>query len=185
MFKPMMMACALGFGVMAGCIGSAPNPDDSADVDDGNVDKADGIHPSGTFDGPTHAKIGQFTSLTLGDDKTFDRLEVGLCPGGGTCAPNDTSGTYKFTSSGSNHYIRFYVHGTFLDRYGYTLTSTKLTLRSVTDESTFVMSVEKTPAPSGKGGFCDDGDHTCKDGLVCCDTSSECVDPETGTCDNS
>jgi hypothetical protein len=105
---------------------------DSSDQLDKPIGKADAAsYPSGTF---TNASplIGTLSVLTLNSDFSFSRFAPGLCPGGGTCTPVMTTGTYLFTHSHSSHYIRFYDDsGNALDRYEWTLDAGTLSLARV------------------------------------------------------
>ena len=99
-------------------------PVDTSDQLDAPVGKADAAsRPSGTYTNPT-PHVGELNVLTLNDDFTYSRYQLGACPGGGTCAPALQTGTYLFTHSTTRHYIRFYDDsGTFLDREEWTLAS--------------------------------------------------------------
>ncbi|HEY1557033.1 MAG TPA: hypothetical protein VGF94_19495 [Kofleriaceae bacterium] len=110
---------SLGF-VFVGCATqSAP---DTSDQLDSPAAKADGSDPAGAYSNGS-AKIGQLASLSLDDDYTFTRTELGACPGGGTCDPTVETGTYLFTHNNEGtHYIRFYADdGSDLDRYRWKL----------------------------------------------------------------
>ncbi len=108
------------FAALAAC-SSQPTTDNSDQLD-APAGKADGsVWPVGTFTNAT-PHVGEFNTLTLNDDYTYSRYELGACPGGGTCAPALQTGTYLFTHGSTHHYIRFYDEdGNFVDRYAWQL----------------------------------------------------------------
>jgi hypothetical protein len=114
------------------------DPYDASETDDNDVNKADSaaVHPAGRFAGDwqswqnnaSQLQAGMFTELTLNADKTFGGHEFTYC---NVAATGDEfthcglfRGTYKFTKSGSNKYIRFYdTDGTFIGRFQYKFTA--------------------------------------------------------------
>jgi hypothetical protein len=177
MFKTTMIVFVLalaGFGA-TGCVADDAAPE----IDDSGFGKADGSHPVGEFSAPGGASsvaVGQFITLSLNDDRTFARVARGA---------GALQGTYKFTTSGSKHFIRFLVDGQLHDRFSYTYANKTLTLRADSGQSGPFALTLLEPHIGGDGDFCDDDLNLCGDGFVCCDTSATCVDQQTGTCDNS
>ena len=122
-----------------GCSSAVPlDPDD--DVTD-DVAKADGItHPLGTYrfqdETGDEGRLG-FVVLVLMQDKTFHwvapKVEcVSNCP-----AP-EVDGTYRFTSSGSYRYLRFFDQaGAQIAKYNYRLEGTQLWVRKVNTQDSY------------------------------------------------
>jgi hypothetical protein len=182
MFKTTMIALAFAAFGLTACVAE----DNTPEVDDSGFGKADSSHPVGEFAAASSVEAGQFSSLSLNDDRTFTRVERDTCPQGqGSCGSEIIDGTYKFTTSGSKHFIRFLVNGELRDRYTYTYANKTLTLRLDSGtEAAFKLKLQE-PHIGGNGDPCDDDRNQCGDGFVCCDTSGTCVDEQTGTCDNS
>jgi hypothetical protein len=131
---------AVALAVFAiGCATPAP-----LDVDDDVTDdtaKADGItHPLGTYrfqdETGDEGRLG-FVVLVLMKDKTFHwaapKVEcVTNCP-----AP-EVDGTYRFTSSGSYRYLRFFDQaGTPIAKYNYELKGTTLWVRRINTQDKY------------------------------------------------
>jgi hypothetical protein len=113
--------------LVVGCGESDPALD-SGEVDEAGG-KADGLTlPAGTYQAST-PKLGEIRELTLNDDHTFSRaIQVVDCVPQIGCGPQ--TGTYKFTRSGSTHYVRFYDDGgDVVDRYEWKLSGSELQVR--------------------------------------------------------
>ena len=131
---------------------TSSQPVDNSDQQDAPIGKADAAsYPSGTYTNPS-PHIGEFNVLTLNDDFTFTRYQLGACPGGGACSPALQTGTYLFTHGTKSHYIRFYDDGgNFLDRYSWKLNGVgSLTLTDSLDTYTLTQQNECETA----GGTC-------------------------------
>jgi hypothetical protein len=157
---------------------------DAEDGLEGPGGKADGKSlPIGTYVNSS-PKVGQFVSLTLETDHTFTRTVDGLCPGGGTCAPQSQSGLFLYTLSGTKSYLHFYGEdGESIDRAAWTLDGSTLTLTPDGIDPPYTM-VQSGPCeaaggvclpdvPEGcpNGHFGDPAQYTCGDlpsGFGCC-----------------
>ena len=126
--KAQMKLGKIMFGVWLGVVGcgSAENLDPS-EIDDTVSGKEDVVRPLGRYEATTEpASRGDFESLTLNDDHSFQRR--GIFVGSEHLIRVDQKGTYRFTKSGDKRYIRFY--GPLNDRYQYTLSGKTLKLRA-------------------------------------------------------
>jgi hypothetical protein len=167
--------------MVAGC-GADMTAEEPDVIDDAT--KADSVLPVGNFTGRVH--VGQITDLTLNSDKTYDYFVqmVDCIPG--PCRAE--KGTFKYTHSSTNKYLRFYdADGNFTVRYAYKLSGTKLQLRA--DHDTAWFSLTKSDlATVGEscGGFVRDPKQ-CAQGLDCVfprvpDVPGTCQDPDRNPC---
>jgi hypothetical protein len=179
------------------CTQTSTDSDDQLDAPGG---KADGsTDPSGVYSN-SGAKVGELSALVLNDDHSFTASQVGLCPGGGSCAPQKLSGTFLFTHSSSKHYIHFYdADGTSLDRFVWKMSSGNLELELDGDSTFFAMTaggscedaggscVALSPGSCSSGTVADASEYSCNTGLelgieCClpaqadnsCDSASDC-----------
>jgi hypothetical protein len=121
-----LLWCAVAcLASLAACADDGLPGDDADDVEIADDAKADGWMidlPQGTYSN-VDAGTSQVAKLTLNADRTFVR-EVKGTPA--------VEGTYKFTQSGANRYIRFLTtDGILLDRYGFDLHGRQLLIRKV------------------------------------------------------
>jgi len=142
---------------IVGCAASAgEQPDTTAG---GKADEAS--EPSGTFTNPApHA--GELSSLTLGTDGTFSRSTLVECAQVVVdCPPLADTGTYRFTHSGSTHFIHFYGDdGRSLDRLQWELVDNNLELsRDGSDWFELDGMAPRKICGGFRGAPCDDGEY--------------------------
>ncbi len=174
----------IAFIALAAC-GTTSSTDDT-DQQDPSLGKDDGASkPSGTYTNPSPT-LGTLATVTLNSDMTFSRSQLVLCPGGGTCAPAVSEGTYLFTHSTTTtkKYIRFYDEsGNALDRYTWKFTSAHNLELEAPDTTTFVTfdagatcesaggsCVALSPGSCNEGSIGDATRYSCGggDGVECC-----------------
>ena len=171
-----------------GCGAEAPDNDDNQPDVVEDATKADVIYPSGTYTDASPS-VGELVQITLNGTKTFERRTMTVdCVPQLHCNPNE-HGTYKFSYSGANRYIRFYDdHGTFIDRYQWKLTTASLSLRHI-GGSTW-QKLKPAPNVAGEGESCGGfvaHPRQCAAGLNCIfshvpDVPGTCVDPLKTAC---
>jgi hypothetical protein len=135
--------------------------DDAADLAEvGDDGKQDGAHkPLGTYadpflalDGfPAGTRFPLISMLVLRSDRTFLRTQVLGCDGTSECTRTEEEGTFRFTASGDDRFIRFLGQdGTLLDRWQYKLAteSGALQVRPAGSASPW------QPLPSSGVAFC-------------------------------
>jgi hypothetical protein len=178
------------FMIVIALAACSSQPVDNSDQLDAPVGKADAAaRPSGTYTNAT-PHYGEFNVVTLNDDFTFSRYQLGACAGGGTCAPALVTGTYLFTHSSTRHYIRFYDDtGSALDRYQWKLSGSTLSLNYEGNDHWFALAQQN--ACETAGGTCvalapdtcpngTTGGYSCGGGLgvTCCmpqQSSNQCT----------
>jgi len=157
---------------------TASQPDDTSDQQDAPVGKADAAsYPSGTYTDAT-PHIGELSMVTLNDDFTYSRYQLGACPGGGTCTPALQTGTYLFTHGSKYHYIRFYdSDGNFVDRFAWKLeTGGKLELNQDAKDHWFTLAPDTSSGNDPQecteatdcSGILPDFCRLCSDGTSAC-----------------
>jgi hypothetical protein len=168
--------------VAAGC-GSGDPVDNEPDTID-EATKADGTTPLGNYDGTVH--VGQIRDLTLNSDKSYDYFVQTIDCIPGPCQAQ--KGTYKFSHSSTTKYLRFYdSDGTFLVRYAWKLSGSKLSLRAANDSSWFYLTKTNLGAVGDScGGFVANV-KKCAEGLACIykgvpDLPGTCEDPDNNPC---
>ena len=159
------------FSTLIAIVGCATTTTGGEQADDTATGKADAAsRPVGTYTNPApHA--GELASLTLAADHTFTRARLVECAQGVIdCAPIIEAGTYRFTRSSSEHFLRFYGDdGGALDRLQWDLADGNLELHGDGAEGWY----ELTAASAQKtcGGFFGAG---CDDGAYCDYGASSC-----------
>lgn len=127
--KDYLFALLIALAVPA-CATPDATADEAAEVDDLGG-KEDGVaRPEGSyhFDGQAHP--GTIVELTLDPGTKTYELSWSTFGDGRQLHTEQATGTYKFTKSGRNRYIRFIDEaGDLLNRYQYRLSGTTLSLR--------------------------------------------------------
>jgi len=129
-------------------------------LDDQTTGKADAASkPSGSYTNAT-PHIGELETLTLAADKTFVRTELVECASNVfDCPPIEQRGTYAFTHSSTDHFIRFYgSDGSTMDRYQWNITDGHLEL-SADGDAWFEMNKASKSCGGFFGARCDNGEY--------------------------
>jgi hypothetical protein len=167
MKRNLLLAAMVAF-LGVGC--GVANPDDQAADTIEDDTKADAVFPAGRFEAD-HPHLGQIAYVVLNSSNhTFERaIQMVDCIPIQSCGPE--KGTYKFSASGSTHYIRFLDNkGVLLDRYAWKLSGSTLSLRPEHD-STWEHLTKQTKTQDAQlgescGGFVANPRH-CAPGLTC------------------
>lgn len=127
--KHFIFALLLALAAPACTASIANDTMEEGEVDDDGT-KEDGVtRPAGHYTFQGRAAVGTITDLVLNEDKTFT-YSWSTFGNGRSLHSEEVTGTYRFTKSGNNRFIRFINDdGDLVNRYQYRLSGTTLRLK--------------------------------------------------------